>query len=104
MAQLSRKRKAQAETIDREKLYAPDEALRIVKRNATAKFDETIEIAMNLAVDPRHADQMVRGMVLLPSGTGKPVRVAVFAKDARADEAREAGADRVGAAGRRPQL
>lgn len=97
MAKLSKKQKAQAETVDREKLYAADEALKIVKRNATSKFDETIEIAMNLAVDPRHADQMVRSVVSLPSGTGKDVRVAVFAKDAKADEAREAGADMVGA-------
>ena len=97
MTKLSKKQKAQAETVDREKLYAADEALKIVKRNATSKFDETIEIAMNLAVDPRHADQMVRSVVSLPSGTGKDVRVAVFAKDAKADEAREAGADMVGA-------
>ena len=97
MAKLTKKQKAQAETIDRDKLYASDEALKIVKGNATSKFDETIEIAMNLAVDPRHADQMVRGVVSLPSGTGKDVRVAVFAKDAKADEAKEAGADTVGA-------
>ena len=97
MAKQTKKQKAQAETVDREKLYAADEALKIVKGNATAKFDETIEIAMNLAVDPRHADQMVRGVVSLPSGTGKDVRVAVFAKDAKAEEAKEAGADTVGA-------
>jgi large subunit ribosomal protein L1 len=69
----------------------------VVKANATAKFDETVEVALNLGVDPRHADQMVRGVVSLPHGTGKSVRVAVFAKGAKADEAREAGADVVGA-------
>ena len=73
------------------------EAVRLVKENATAKFDETIEISMNLNVDPRHADQNVRGVVALPNGTGKDVRIAVFAKDEKADEAREAGADLVGA-------
>lgn len=73
------------------------EAVRLVKENATAKFDETIEISMNLNVDPRHADQNVRGVVALPNGTGKDVRIAVFAKDDKADEAREAGADIVGA-------
>jgi large subunit ribosomal protein L1 len=71
-------------------------AVDLIKAGATAKFDETIEIALNLGVDPRHADQMVRGMVSLPHGTGKSIRVAVFAKDAKADEAREAGADLVG--------
>ncbi len=71
-------------------------AVELIKAGATAKFDETIEIALNLDVDPRHADQMVRGMVSLPHGTGKSMRVAVFAKDAKADEAREAGADLVG--------
>ncbi|MEL7467638.1 MAG: 50S ribosomal protein L1 [Paracoccaceae bacterium] len=74
-----------------------DEAVSLVKSNATAKFDETIEIAMNLGVDPRHADQMVRGVVNLPNGTGKSVRVAVFARGPKADEAKEAGADIVGA-------
>ncbi|MEL6234285.1 MAG: 50S ribosomal protein L1 [Pseudomonadota bacterium] len=74
-----------------------DEAVALIKQNATAKFDETIEIAMNLGVDPRHADQMVRGVVSLPNGTGKTVRVAVFARGPKADEAREAGADIVGA-------
>src|SRR4029078_9131438 len=77
--------------------YGVDEAISVVKGNATAKFDETIEVALNLGVDPRHADQMVRGVVTLPKGTGKTVRVAVFAKGARADEAKEAGADIVGA-------
>ncbi len=74
-----------------------DEALALVKANATAKFDETIEVALNLGVDPRHADQMVRGVVQLPNGTGKTVRVAVFARGAKADEAKAAGADIVGA-------
>ncbi len=74
-----------------------EDAVKLVKANATAKFDETIEIAINLGVDPRHADQMVRGVVTLPSGTGKTVRVAVFARGAKADEAKEAGADIVGA-------
>jgi large subunit ribosomal protein L1 len=97
MAKLSKKRQAQLDTIDRVALHSAGDALKIVKANATSKFDETIEIALNLAVDPRHADQMVRGVVSLPSGTGKDVRVAVFAKDAKADEAREAGADTVGA-------
>jgi large subunit ribosomal protein L1 len=73
------------------------EAVKLVKGNATAKFDETLEVAMNLGVDPRHADQMVRGVVALPNGTGKTVRVAVFAKGPKADEAKEAGADIVGA-------
>lgn len=85
------------EGIDRNKLYKLDEAVKMVKERASAKFDETIEIAINLGVDPRHADQMVRGVVNLPNGTGKTVRVAVFAKDAKADEARKAGADIVGA-------
>lgn len=97
MAKLSKKRKALLDAVDRDTLHSSDDALKIVKANATSKFDETIEIAMNLAVDPRHADQMVRGVVSLPSGTGKDVRVAVFAKDAKADEAKEAGADTVGA-------
>jgi large subunit ribosomal protein L1 len=74
-----------------------DEAVKLVKSNATAKFDETVEIAMNLGVDPRHADQMVRGVVSLPNGTGKTVRVAVFARGAKAEEAQAAGADIVGA-------
>jgi large subunit ribosomal protein L1 len=89
--------RAALEKVDRSKSYAVTEAVKIVKANATAKFDETIEIAMNLGVDPRHADQMVRGVVSLPNGTGRNVRVAVFAKDAKAEEARKAGADIVGA-------
>ena len=96
MAKLSKRQKAMAD-IDRNRFYGVDEAIGIVKSNATAKFDETIEVAMNLGVDPRHADQMVRGVVSLPKGTGKTVRVAVFAKGAKADEAKAAGADVVGA-------
>jgi large subunit ribosomal protein L1 len=91
-----RTKKARA-GIDRDKHYDLGEAVKIVKGNATAKFDETIEIALNLGIDPRHADQMVRGMITLPSGTGKTVRVAVFAKGAKAEEALAAGADIVGA-------
>jgi large subunit ribosomal protein L1 len=97
MARLTRKQKALAEIVDRTRLYGVDEAIGMLKANAKAKFDETIEIALNLGVDPRHADQMVRGVVTLPAGTGKDVRVAVFARGAKADEAREAGADVVGA-------
>ena len=94
---LTKKQKAQLPTVDREKLYPLDAAIDLVKTNATAKFDETIEVAMNLGVDPRHADQMVRGVVNLPKGTGKTVRVAVFARGAKAEEATAAGADIVGA-------
>jgi len=96
MTNLSKRQKALTE-VDREKFYGVDEAIAVVKGNATAKFDETIEVALNLGVDPRHADQMVRGVVSLPKGTGKTVRVAVFAKGAKADEAKAAGADVVGA-------
>src|SRR5215467_13977941 len=85
------------EGINREKSYSLDEAVKLVKERAKAKFDETVEIAMNLGVDPRHADQMVRGVVNLPNGTGRSLRVAVFARGAKADEARAAGADVVGA-------
>ncbi|MCZ8188127.1 MAG: 50S ribosomal protein L1 [Beijerinckiaceae bacterium] len=85
------------EGIERTKLYPLAEAVKLVKERATAKFDETIEIAMNLGVDPRHADQMVRGVCNLPNGSGRTVRVAVFAKGAKADEAKAAGADIVGA-------
>jgi len=97
MAHQGKRFKAAAEGIDRKKLYALNEAVGMVKSRAKAKFDETVEVAMNLGVDPRHADQMVRGVVNLPNGTGKNVRVAVFAKDAKAEEARKAGADIVGA-------
>ncbi len=96
MAKLTKRRKALAD-IDREKFYGVDEAIALIKSNATAKFDETVEVAMNLGVDPRHADQMVRGVVSLPKGTGKDLRVAVFAKGDKAEEARKAGADVVGA-------
>jgi len=94
---LSKKQKAQAGSVDRNRFYPVDEAISLVKKNATAKFDETVEVALNLGVDPRHADQMVRGVVSLPKGTGKDVRVAVFAKGDKADEAKAAGADLVGA-------
>jgi len=97
MAKLAKKVAASREDIDRNKLYSLEEAVKMVKSKASAKFDETIEIAMNLGVDPRHADQMVRGVVNLPNGTGKTVRVAVFARGAKADEASAAGADIVGA-------
>ena len=90
-------KRIQAWTGDREAPMAFADAIKAVKENAKAKFDESIEIAVNLGVDPRHADQQVRGVVNLPSGTGRDVRVAVFAKDAKADEARAAGADVVGA-------
>ena len=88
---------AAAETVDKEKLYEIAEAVKIVKGNAKAKFDETIELSMNLGVDPRHADQNVRGVIDLPNGTGKTIRVGVFAKGDKADEAKAAGADVVGA-------
>ena len=88
---------AAREGVDREKLYPLNDAVKMVKERAKAKFDETIEIAMNLGVDPRHADQMVRGVVMLPNGTGRTQRVAVFARGAKADEAKAAGADVVGA-------
>jgi large subunit ribosomal protein L1 len=85
------------EAVERTKLYKLDDAVKLVKTNASAKFDETVEIAINLGVDPKHADQMVRGVVNLPNGTGRTLRVAVFARGAKADEARAAGADVVGA-------
>ena len=83
--------------LDRTKFYSIEDAVKLVKERANAKFDETIEVAMNLGVDPRHADQMVRGVCNLPNGSGRKVRVAVFAKGAKADEAKKAGADIVGA-------
>jgi large subunit ribosomal protein L1 len=95
MAKLTKKQKTW--TVDADKLHGVDEAIAIVKANATSKFDETVEVALNLGVDPRHADQMVRGVVTLPKGTGKTVRVAVFARGPKADEATAAGADIVGA-------
>ena len=97
MAKQTKKQKALAAALDRSKLYGIDEAIATAKAHATAKFDETIEIALNLGVDTRHADQMVRGVVTLPAGTGKDVRVAVFARGGKADEAKAAGADVVGA-------
>ena len=97
MGKASKRARAIREGLDREALYGIDAAVKMVKERATARFDETIEIALNLGVDPRHADQMVRGVVSLPHGTGKDVRVAVFAKDAKAEEAKAAGADIVGA-------
>jgi large subunit ribosomal protein L1 len=97
MTNLGKRTNKAREGIDREKLYSIDEAVKMIKDRAKAKFDETIEIAMNLGVDPRHADQMVRGVVLLPNGTGRSLRVGVFARGAKADEARAAGADVVGA-------
>ena len=97
MAKLGKRLKSANGSIDREKFYTLDEAVEMIKTNAKAKFDETVEIAVNLGVDPRHADQMVRGMVTLPNGTGKNVRVAVFAKGDNVEAAKEAGADIVGA-------
>ena len=97
MAKTGRNLKAAYAEIDRNKAYELSAAVALVKGHAKAKFDETIEISMNLGVDPRHADQMVRGVVAMPNGTGKSTRVAVFAKDAKADEAKAAGADLVGA-------
>src|SRR5918997_4897152 len=86
-----------AEGIDRDRLYPLPEAVKLIKSRANAKFDETVEVAMNLGVDPRHADQMVRGVVNLPNGTGRTVRVAVFARGDKAEQAKAAGADIVGA-------
>jgi large subunit ribosomal protein L1 len=97
MAKLTKKQKAQLGSVDRERFYPVDEALAIVKQNATSKFDETVEVALNLGVDPRHADQMVRGVCNLPNGSGRTARVAVFARGAKAEEAKAAGADVVGA-------
>jgi len=94
---LTKKAQALAKAVDSEKLYGIGEAIALAKANATSKFDETIEVALNLGVDPRHADQMVRGVVTLPKGTGKTVRVGVFARGAKAEEATAAGADVVGA-------
>src|SRR4249920_1588042 len=93
----SKRFKKASDGIDAMKNYSVEEAVKLVKSRATAKFDETIELSLNLGVDPRHADQMVRGVVSLPNGTGRSARVAVFAKGAKADEAKRAGADIVGA-------
>jgi len=97
MAKLAKRVAKSREGVDRLKLYALDEAIGLVKERATAKFDETIEVSINLGVDPRHADQMVRGVCQLPNGSGRTVRVGVFARGPKADEARAAGADIVGA-------
>jgi len=97
MAKPGKRTRAAREGVDRTKLYPLDEAVKMIKDRAKAKFDETIEVAMNLGVDPRHADQMVRGVCNLPNGSGRTVRVGVFARGAKADEAKAAGADVVGA-------
>jgi large subunit ribosomal protein L1 len=97
MAKIGKRIKSAREGVDPAKLYALEEAIKLVKRGAKAKFDETVEVAMNLGVDPRHADQMVRGVCQLPSGSGRSVRVAVFARGDKADEAKAAGAEVVGA-------
>ena len=97
MAKLGKRLKAAAAKVDRTKQYPLADAIALVKANATAKFDETVELSMNLGIDPRHADQMVRGLVGLPNGTGKTLRVGVFARGPKAEEALAAGADVVGA-------
>jgi large subunit ribosomal protein L1 len=97
MAHIGKRIRKAREAVERTKLYSVDEAIKLVKANASAKFDESVELALNLGVDPKHADQMVRGVVNLPNGTGRTQRVAVFARGAKADEAKAAGADIVGA-------
>ena len=97
MAKQGKRLAAALEGVDRDKRYDLETAVKLVKQNALSKFDETIEIAMNLGIDPRHADQNVRGVVALPNGTGRTLRIAVFAKGDKADEAKSAGADIVGA-------
>src|SRR5438105_10178405 len=97
MAHVAKRTAKLREGVDRTKLYRIDEAVKMVKERAKAKFDETIEVAMNLGVDPKHADQMVRGVCNLPNGSGRTSRVAVFARGAKAEEAKAAGADVVGA-------
>jgi len=97
MARTTKRRKQALEGIDRAKRYPVEQAVKLVKERAKAKFDETIELAMNLAVDPRQSDQIVRGTVQLPNGTGKTLRIGVFAKGDKAEEAKKAGADLVGA-------
>ena len=97
MSKRGKKYKTAAEKIEKSKLYDPDEALKLVADNATAKFDETIEVHVKLGMDGRHADQQVRGAIVLPNGTGKETKVLVFAKGPKADEAQSAGADYVGA-------
>ena len=97
MAKIGKRQRKARTTIDRVKSYPLAEAIKLVKQNATAKFDETVELDMNLGIDPRHADQMVRGLISLPNGTGKTLRVGVFARGPKAEEAEAAGADVVGA-------
>ena len=97
MAKIAKRQKKINEGLDRAKAYSLDEAVKVIKSKALAKFDETIEVSMNLGVDPRHADQMVRGVCNLPNGSGRKVRVGVFAKGPKAEEAKKAGADVVGA-------
>ena len=97
MTKISKRFKKASEGVDPIKAYSVEDAVKLVKSRATTKFDETIELAINLGVDPKHADQMVRGVVSLPNGTGRSLRVAVFAKGAKAEEAKKAGADIVGA-------
>jgi large subunit ribosomal protein L1 len=97
MANRGKRYRAAYDSLDREKAYTVDQAVKLIKERAKAKFDETVEIAMNLGIDPRHADQSVRGAVNLPNGTGKALRVAVFAKGDKAKDAEKAGADIVGA-------
>jgi large subunit ribosomal protein L1 len=97
MVNVGKRIRSLRDSVDQRKLYDLSEAVGLVKKSASAKFDETIEVAINLGVDPRHADQMVRGVCLLPNGSGRTVRVAVFARGAKADEAKKAGADVVGA-------
>ncbi len=96
-SKLGKKREAAFKRVDRKTLYKVQEAFKLVKGCKTSKFDESVDVSINLGVDPRHADQMVRGAVLMPNGTGKTIRIAVFAKGAKADEAKAAGADIVGA-------
>ncbi len=97
MAKAGKRIRKAREAVDIKKLYSLDDAIKLVKTGANAKFDETVEISMNLGVDPQHADQLVRGVCNLPNGSGRKVRVAVFARGAKADEAKAAGADLVGA-------
>jgi large subunit ribosomal protein L1 len=96
MAKLGKRMKAIRESVDADKVYSLDEAVALLKENAKTKFDETVEVSLNLGVDPKHSDQMVRGAVSMPNGLGKTVRVAVFAKDDKAEAAKAAGADIVG--------
>lgn len=97
MAQLTKKRKAREAAVDRTKVYPLADAIKLIKSNATSKFDETIDLVMNMGIDPKQSDQQVRGMVAMPSGTGKSIRVAVFARGDKAEAAKKAGAELVGA-------